>query len=180
MLPPLTVKSYEAAQTIRPSTLPNAQTTASAGARSLPFGPAARPIWVPCMPTSKKTPSSKNELRRSRAVSLPRSCCFLIFSSPPIRRTSARRASRSFTSSRISMTVTLSTFPDRLAFFEECHQAFARIVRRETGAQALAQHGERGFELHVVLRGERFEAELDRDRALRCDLGLDLEHGGVE
>src|SRR4051794_28742020 len=40
---------------------------------------------------------------RSRAVSLPRSCCFATLSAPPSSRIFARRASRSATSSRMFM-----------------------------------------------------------------------------
>jgi hypothetical protein len=47
--PPFTVKSYAAAATGRPLTLPQPQITASAG--GLSFGSPA--IWVPWMPISK-------------------------------------------------------------------------------------------------------------------------------
>ena len=47
MEPPLTVKSYAAAATLRPSTLPQPHTTASAGTYCAPG-----PISVPWMPIS--------------------------------------------------------------------------------------------------------------------------------
>src|SRR6266581_730905 len=52
------------------------------------------------MPNSQKVPSSINRSIRSRAVSLPWSCCLAIFSSPPPSLAFSRRSARSSTSGR--------------------------------------------------------------------------------
>src|SRR3954467_6436355 len=52
------------------------------------------------MPNSQKVPSSISRSRRSGAVSLPRSCCLAIFSSPPPSLARSRRSARSSTSGR--------------------------------------------------------------------------------
>src|SRR5215469_17434654 len=92
MEPPKTVKSYEATPTARPSILPKPVTTASAGERT--------PGCLPRIPNSSKVPGSNRRSIRSRAVSLPRPCCFAIRSGPPMARASPLRFSRSSTSSR--------------------------------------------------------------------------------
>src|SRR3954464_12652028 len=52
------------------------------------------------MPNSQNVPSSISRSRRSRAVSLPWSCCLAIFSSPPPSLARSRRSTRSSTSGR--------------------------------------------------------------------------------
>src|SRR4051794_12523416 len=49
------------------------------------------------MPNSQNVPSSISRASRSRAVSLPWSCCLAIFSSPPPSFARARRSARSST-----------------------------------------------------------------------------------
>src|SRR6478672_5335777 len=86
-------------QVARPSTSPQPVTTPSAGASTPSIARWAK--WGrPCSPISKKVPSSISRSRRSRAVSLPRSCCLAIFSSPPPSLARSRRSSRSSTSGR--------------------------------------------------------------------------------
>ena len=63
----------------------------------------------PCAPTSKNDPWSKKSANRSRAVSLPRSCCFATRSAPPISWIFARRASSAATRSRIVGIVSFSS-----------------------------------------------------------------------
>src|SRR3954465_13393325 len=53
-----------------------------------------------CIPNSQNVPSSIRRSSRSRAVSLPASCCFAILSSPPPSFARSRRAARSSTSGR--------------------------------------------------------------------------------
>jgi len=102
MLPPCTVKSYEATQQGRPSMSPVPQTTPSAGegcsdsAGSLPRSVARRPI-------STKLPGSSKRPSRARASSLPRSRWRRSRSSPPIRSASALRRRSSSSFSRIDM-----------------------------------------------------------------------------
>src|SRR6266849_897579 len=52
------------------------------------------------MPSSTNVPSSISRSIRSRAVSLPASCCLAVFSSPPPSLMAARRSARSSTSGR--------------------------------------------------------------------------------
>src|SRR3954449_13236666 len=52
------------------------------------------------MPNSQNVPSSIRSARRSRAVSLSRSCCLAIFSSPPPSFARSRRSASSSTSGR--------------------------------------------------------------------------------
>src|ERR1700760_2162847 len=52
------------------------------------------------MPSSTNVPSSTSSAIRSRAVSLSRSCCLAIFSSPPPSAAIRRRSCRSSTSGR--------------------------------------------------------------------------------
>src|ERR1700722_1739158 len=146
---------------MRPSTLPKVVMTPSAGGLSLPDGPAASPICVPCMPSPKNTPSSKNAARRSRAVILPRACCFSILSSPPSSLAFSRLASRSATRSRIVVIGSLSC-PLRCAFLEERHQALAGVVGRETLGQPVAQERQGLLDSQVVLRGEGPQAQAHR------------------
>ena len=59
-------------------------------------------VWAPVDADLDDVPASISSAMRSRAVSLPRSCCLAIFSSPPPSIAFARRASRSSTSGRSS------------------------------------------------------------------------------
>ena len=106
-----------ATHTMRPSTLPNAVTTRVGGRlvvarRAPPRGPSA----CRAAPISKKTPSSKSAARRSRAVILPRACCFAILSGPPISRT--LRAARLEVRHQLT------------------HVRHRRLISRSTGARA--------------------------------------------
>ena len=99
--PPKTVKSWAKTKTCRPSTRPWPMTTPSPGIfwRSIPKS-ALR--WVLNLSSSTKVPGSRKRSMRSRAVSLPASCCRATRSSPPprsaawfIESSSARRGSGS-------------------------------------------------------------------------------------
>src|SRR5690606_16351862 len=57
-------------------------------------------------PSSRNVPGSSRCSMRSRAVRLPRSCCFAIFSGPPISLAAALRAARSSSRSAHSFTYT--------------------------------------------------------------------------
>src|SRR3954466_5454112 len=72
-----------------------------------PSAGASRPAIATCekcgcawMPNSQNVPSSISRSSRSRAVSLPWSCCLAIFSSPPPSFARSRRSARSSTSGR--------------------------------------------------------------------------------
>src|SRR5204862_7714264 len=72
-----------------------------------PSAGASRPCmaaWEKCgcawMPNSQNVPASIRRAMRSRAVSLPWSCCFAIRSSPPPSFAFSRRSARSSTSGR--------------------------------------------------------------------------------
>ena len=73
----------------RPSTSPQPVMTPSAGASTPSIARWAK-CGRPWIPSSTKVPSSTRRSIRSRAVSLPRSCCLAIFSSPPPRRALSR------------------------------------------------------------------------------------------
>ena len=75
----------------RPSMSPQPVTTPSAGASTPSIARWAK-CGRPWMPSSTKLPSSTSSSIRSRAVSLPRSCCLAIFSEPPPSFALARRS----------------------------------------------------------------------------------------
>ena len=75
----------------RPSTSPQPVITPSAGASTPSIARWAK-CGRPWMPISTKVPSSTSRSMRSRAVSLPRSCCLAIFSSPPPSFAFSRRS----------------------------------------------------------------------------------------
>src|ERR1700742_5375080 len=131
---------------------------------------------------------------RSRAVSLPRSCCLAIFSSPPPSSAASRRSwSWSFSSvsgavpgSRCCLSVASAairrappsasrspplrasaSLPFRLAFLEEGHDALAQVVGGEGERELRAQELERVVERHVLLPIHRVVSELHQQRALR-------------
>src|SRR4051812_45091225 len=72
-----------------------------------PSAGASRPAIAACekcgcawSPNSQKVPSSISRSSRSRAVSLPASCCLAIFSSPPPSLARSRRSAKSSTNGR--------------------------------------------------------------------------------
>ena len=73
--PPKTVKSWEKTQTLRPSIVPWPVTTASPQGR---FFCMSKSIvrWRTNVSSSWNEPGSSSFSIRSRAVSLPRACCF--------------------------------------------------------------------------------------------------------
>ena len=92
--PPVTVKSCAKTYTRRPSMVPLPTTTPSP--RYCFFSwPKLVHLWVTNMSISSKLPLSSSISIRSRAVYLPRSCCFSIAFSPPPRRAFSRRATSS-------------------------------------------------------------------------------------
>ena len=155
---------------MRPSTLPNAVTTPSAAGLSLPSGPAARPICVPCMPISKKTPSSKNAASRSRAVIFPRACCLATLSAPPISRTlgAARlelRHELTHVGTSVHRPVTSRSTAARASRRKAIRPSRASSVARHSARRSREQR-ERSLEVEVVLRGEGAEAEAHGDGLL--------------
>jgi hypothetical protein len=137
MLPPFTVKSYAAAQTMRPSTLPKPQTTASPGGLSLPSGPRRAHLRAVHADLEEHAVVEEGA-KRSRAVSLPRSCCFAIALLAAHLTDLRLLASRSFTSSRMFIEISLSgSLPvHRRALLQKRHQPLARVVRREARPRA--------------------------------------------
>jgi len=89
--PPITVKSWEKAYTVRPSTVPKPVITPSAGVSRLSM-PSSVPRWRTCRSISTKEPGSNRSASRSRAVSFPCSFRLARAFSPPPRRSRASRA----------------------------------------------------------------------------------------
>ena len=99
--PPKTVKSWEATKTFRPSTVPYPVTTPSPGGR-LRSIPKSCARCTAKGSVSTKEPRSISNSTRSRAVSLPRSCCFFAASLPPgVRAAFLRLRSSSIRSSTV-------------------------------------------------------------------------------
>src|SRR5215210_2777336 len=82
MDPPNTVKSWEDTKTLRPSIVPYPVITPSPGGR-LRSIPKSCDRCTTNGSVSTNEPGSISRSRRSRAVSLPRSCCFFAASRPP-------------------------------------------------------------------------------------------------
>ena len=82
-LPAREVKSCEKAAAGRPLILPKPVMTPSAGISTLSI-PNMVPRCFMNMSVSRKVPGSKSRSSRSRAVSLPRSCCAATALAPPI------------------------------------------------------------------------------------------------
>ena len=89
--PPFTVKSCAYTYTKRPSMVPLPATTPSPIYCFLSM-PKLWHLWSLNISYSSKLPSSKSMSIRSRAVYLPRACCFSIAFSPPPRRACSRFA----------------------------------------------------------------------------------------
>src|SRR5450432_311386 len=92
-LPPKTVKSWAKTKILRPSTRPCPVTTPSPGIFWSSMPKSAQRCTTR-RPISMKLPGSRSRSTRSRAVSLPPSCCFLMRSAPPPRSARALRSSR--------------------------------------------------------------------------------------
>src|SRR5215203_1397638 len=179
-------------QVARPSTSPQPVTTPSAGASTPSIARWAK--WGrPWMPISTKVPSSTRRSIRSRAVSLPRSCCLAIFCSPPPSFALARRswscavrsASGAVPGSRLgdfsSVAISVSaSFPLRVAFLEEGGDSLDDVLGREGERKLRAQELERVVERHVLLAVHRVVAEPHQHRTLRCQLRRPLAYCGVE
>src|SRR6476659_2628353 len=175
----------------RPSTSPQPVITPSAGA-SLPSIERCEKWGPPWMPISTKVPSSTSRSIRSRAVSLPRSCCLAIFSSPPPSFAFARRscscavrsASGAVPGSRFgdfsSVAISVSaSFPLRVAFLEEGGDPLDDVLGREGERELGAEELERVVERHVLLAIHRVVAKPHQHRALRGQLARPLGHRGV-
>src|SRR5690348_7340245 len=134
-------------QTWRPSTSPWPVTTPSAGALSEPSRFWAR------SPSSTNVPASKSRSMRSRAVSLPRSCCLAIFSSPPIARFFLRLAWSSPIRAAYSSVTVRILFADQQVLAaappieEAVHVAFGKAI-------ALARIGRLPQAVLVLLDGQ--------------------------
>ena len=89
--PPLTVKSCAKIYTRRPSIVPLPATTPSPKYCFFSI-PKFVQRWSLNISTSSKLPSSSNISMRSRAVYLPRACCFSMAFSPPPKRACSRFA----------------------------------------------------------------------------------------
>src|SRR2546426_3149354 len=106
----MTVKSYAMTHTWRPSTSPCPVTTPSAGALSEPSRSFAS------KPSSTNVPGSNSRSMRSRTVSLPRWCCFSIFSAPPMAGFFLRLAWRSPTFDAYSSPIARILLADQEVF----------------------------------------------------------------
>ena len=82
--PPNTVKSWENTHTRRPSMVPWPVTTASPGGRFF-SRPNSCSRWRTKVSSSWNEPGSSSFSMRSRAVYLPRACCFSTAASDPCR-----------------------------------------------------------------------------------------------
>src|SRR5215207_9371224 len=172
-------------QVARPSTSPHPVTTPSAGASTPSIARWAK-CGRPWMPISTKVPSSTRRSIRSRAVSLPRSCCSAIFASA--RRScscAVRSASGAVPGSRLgdfsSVAISVSaSFPLRVAFLEEGGDALDDVLGREGEGELGAQELERVVERHVLLAVHRVVAEPHQHRALGGEFRRPLAYGGVE
>src|SRR5580692_3423434 len=91
--PPKTVKSWAKTKSFRPSTVPCPVTTPSPRTFCSSM-PNSVHRCVTKRPISTNEPGSRSRSMRSRAVSLPASCCFLTRSAPPPSRARALVASR--------------------------------------------------------------------------------------
>ena len=89
--PPNTVKSWLKTKTVRPSIAPWPVTTPSPRNDSV----AVALRLVTNASSSTNDPGSSNKSRRSRAVSLPASCCLVTLAAPPPSRDAARICSSS-------------------------------------------------------------------------------------
>src|SRR5436853_1176677 len=163
-------------QVARPSTSPQPVTTPSAGASTPSIARWAK-CGRPWIPISTKVPSSTRRSIRSRAVSLPRSCCLAIFFSPPPSFALARRswscavrsASGAVPGSKLvefsSVAISSASFPLRVAFLEEGGDALDDVLGREGEGELGAQELERVVESHVLLAVHRVVAEPHQHRA---------------
>src|SRR5262245_58051778 len=162
----------------RPSTSPQPVITPSAGASTPSIARWAK-CGRPWMPISTKVPSSTSRSIRSRAVSLPRSCCLAIFSSPPPSFACLRRSCSCSVSSpsgavpgrRLSdfssVAIRWSTsFPLWVAFLEEGGDPLDDVLGGEGKRELRTQELERVVERHVLLPGHRVVAEPHQHRAL--------------
>src|SRR3954471_18635973 len=99
--PPKTVKSWEKTHTGRPSIVPWPVTTASPQGRFLSISKSCV-RWRTNVSSSWNEPGSSSLSMRSRAVSLPRSCCFSTAASEPAWAASRSSLSCSTFSSYVS------------------------------------------------------------------------------
>src|SRR6185436_9061738 len=88
-----TVKSWANTQTWRPSTVPWPVTTPSPRTFCSSM-PKSAQRWVTNLSSSTKLPSSSSAAMRSRAVSLPASCCLSMRALPPASAALASISSR--------------------------------------------------------------------------------------
>ena len=158
MLPPLTVKSYAAAHTMRPSTLPK------------PRDDARRPAACRCRRARRRAPSACRACRsrrtrrrrrtrasRSRAVSLPRACCFSILLGAAHLADLARAAPRGpLTSSRIVSACERRLAYDRRHFPVHFGARFSRNAISPSRASSVAE---------ALARGDRGAAGAPRSRS---------------
>src|SRR5919106_1967957 len=150
-LPPKTVKSCAKTATWRPSTVPNPVTTPS------PYGRFfSRPKEVDrCRASSSNStndPSSSSSAIRSRAVILPRACCFSTARAEPACTASSIRCCRS---ASLPAVVWMST------------PSFVAVMDRRL------DHGARHYADGVsTATGSRDAARFDMPEALRADVRL--------
>ena len=177
----------------RPSTSPQPVMTPSAGASTPSIARWAK-CGRPWMPSSTKVPSSTSRSIRSRAVSLPRSCCLAIFSSPPPSFAFSRRSCSCSVSSpsgavpgrRFFSPAPARCSPSYRPF--HCGSRFSKNAVtpstmssvREGERELRAQELERVVERHVLLAVHRVVAEPHQHRALRGELARPLGDRGVE
>ena len=177
----------------RPSTSPQPVTTPSAGA-SLPSIARWAKCGRPWIPISTKVPSSTSRSIRSRAVSLPRSCCLAIFSSPPPSLAFSRRScscSVRSPSGAVPGKQVLRCSSARCCHSYRPFHCGSRFSKnavtpstmssvREGERELRAQVVERVVDRHVLLAVHRVVAEPHQHRALRGELAGPLGDRGVE
>ena len=169
---------------MRPSTLPQPVTTPSAAA-SLPSIALAEKCGRPWMPISTNVPSSMSRSRRSRAVSLPRSCCLAIFSGPPPSFAFSRRCVELVgrapcRSAACVASVAHLPFHSGSRFSKNAMTPSIASSVAELDRELRAQVVEGVVERHVHLAPHRVLAELHHHGRLRGQLLGPFGHRGVE
>src|SRR5215469_1105868 len=165
--PPSTLKSCEKMHTRRPSIVPWPVMTPSPT-----YLRASRPnASVRCTAnasSSTKLPESSSRVTRSRALSLPRSCCRAIASSPAGANDCARFCASCSSSDSCGMAAEFraiaapaSSLPRRL---------FALVERERVAFAILAEH----HEAYRRFLGFAFVVELHAARFRRGDFGIDI------
>src|SRR3954468_17411531 len=173
--PPNTVKSWANTQTWRPSTVPCPVTTPSPRIFCSCM-PKSAQRWVTNLSSSMKLPSSSSAAMRSRAVSLPASCCFTMRALPPASAALASISSRRRIGSWELTGATYRTGRCRSRDGERRAVAWPWAIRDDPAVGAVVEQDLRAvqvleplLEVHRDPADHRVRApagELERDRAV--------------